>query len=304
MFGIGAGIDPQVIDAMKPGGGSSAPVSKPTSTSSNKSVMAEPSSDLFSSIGALVGMVASGGNPMGAAFGGGLGALAAGGSIEDAIQSGIGSLFSGATLGPAGLTLDLLGYAGDSSGNSAQQRGAALMNAISQGPRTAGQANVGQNVMNTVAGQGKQMLGGITGGISNLFDLTGVTKGGQVNDPILMSMILNNILKPQPSMTPLQEQQFATGERNPSFRGVQVPNVPRQVVMNRAMGGMIEGPGTGKSDSIPAAIYQNGGRVQEARLSDGEFVMTADAVKGAGDGSRAKGAAQMYKMMKNFERKV
>ena len=266
--------------------------------------MAEPSSDLFSSIGALVGMVASGGNPMGAAFGGGLGALAAGGSIEDAIQSGIGSLFSGATLGPAGLTLDLLGYAGDSSGNSAQQRGAALMNAISQGPRTAGQGNVGQNVMNTVAGQGKQMLGGITGGISNLFDLTGVTKGGQVNDPILMSMILNNILKPQPSMTPLQEQQFATGERNPSFRGVQVPNVPRQVVMNRAMGGMIEGPGTGKSDSIPAAIYQNGGRVQEARLSDGEFVMTADAVKGAGDGNRNKGAAQMYKMMKNFERKV
>tara|TARA_Y100000996_G_scaffold412295_1_gene398048 strand:- start:9072 stop:9971 length:900 start_codon:yes stop_codon:yes gene_type:complete len=298
-------IDPQVIEEMysnvnKSGGGSSAPAT----TTSNKSVMAEPSSDLFSSIGALVGMVASGGNPMGAAFGGGLGALAAGGSIEDAIQSGIGSLFSGATLGPAGLTLDLLGYAGDSSGNSAQQRGAALMNAISQGPRTAGQANVGQNVMNTVAGQGKQMLGGITGGISNLFDLTGVTKGGQVNDPILMSMILNNILKPQPSMTPLQEQQFATGERNPSFRGVQVPNVPRQVVMNRAMGGMIEGPGTGKSDSIPAAIYQNGGRVQEARLSDGEFVMTADAVKGAGDGSRAKGAAQMYKMMKNFERKV
>tara|TARA_Y100000992_G_scaffold163468_1_gene109643 strand:- start:8 stop:907 length:900 start_codon:yes stop_codon:yes gene_type:complete len=298
-------IDPQVIEEMysnvnKSGGGSSAPAT----TTSNKSVMAEPSSDLFSSIGALVGMVASGGNPMGAAFGGGLGALAAGGSIEDAIQSGIGSLFSGATLGPAGLTLDLLGYAGDSSGNSAQQRGAALMNAISQGPRTAGQANVGQNVMNTVAGQGKQMLGGITGGISNLFDLTGVTKGGQVNDPILMSMILNQIFKPQPSMTPLQEQQFATGERNPSFRGVQVPNVPRQVVMNRAMGGMIEGPGTGKSDSIPAAIYQNGGRVQEARLSDGEFVMTADAVKGAGDGSRAKGAAQMYKMMKNFERKV
>lgn len=298
-------IDPQVIEEMysnvnKSGGGSSAPAT----TTSNKSVMAEPSSDLFSSIGALVGMVASGGNPMGAAFGGGLGALAAGGSIEDAIQSGIGSLFSGATLGPAGLSLNLLGYAGDSSGNSAQQRGAALMNAISQGPRTAGQANIGQNVMNTMAGQGQQMLGGITGGISNLFDLTGITKGGKVNDPILMSMILNNILKPQPSMTPLQEQQFATGERNPSFRGVQVPNVPRQVVMNAAEGGMIEGPGTGKSDSIPAAIYQNGGRVQEARLSDGEFVMTADAVKGAGNGSRAKGAAEMYKMMKNFERKV
>jgi hypothetical protein len=31
-----------------------------------------------------------------------------------------------------------------------------------------------------------------------------------------------------------------------------------------AMGGMIEGPGTGRSDSIPAQIYQNGTPVQEA----------------------------------------
>ena len=71
-----------------------------------------------------------------------------------------------------------------------------------------------------------------------------------------------------------------------------------------AMGGFIEGPGTGTSDSIPAAIYQNGGRVQEARLSDGEFVMTADAVKGAGGGDRAKGAAKMYRMMNQFERRA
>jgi hypothetical protein len=42
--------------------------------------------------------------------------------------------------------------------------------------------------------------------------------------------------------------------------------------------------------------------VQEARLSDGEFVMTADAVKGAGGGNRSKGAAEMYRMMNQFER--
>jgi hypothetical protein len=48
-------------------------------------------------------------------------------------------------------------------------------------------------------------------------------------------------------------------------------------------------------------IYQNGGPVQEARLSDGEFVMTANAVKGAGDGSRSAGAARMYEMMNRFE---
>jgi hypothetical protein len=70
------------------------------------------------------------------------------------------------------------------------------------------------------------------------------------------------------------------------------------------MGGMIEGPGSGTSDSIPATIYQNGGPVQEARLSDGEFVMTADAVKGAGSGNRGAGAAKMYELMNQFERRA
>ena len=53
--------------------------------------------------------------------------------------------------------------------------------------------------------------------------------------------------------------------------------------------GPINGPGTGKSDSIPAM------------LSDGEFVFTAKAVRGAGNGSRRDGAKQMYRMMKQFE---
>jgi hypothetical protein len=53
--------------------------------------------------------------------------------------------------------------------------------------------------------------------------------------------------------------------------------------------GPINGPGTGTSDSIPAM------------LSDGEFVFTAKAVRNAGNGSRRKGAARMYKLMKMLE---
>jgi hypothetical protein len=53
--------------------------------------------------------------------------------------------------------------------------------------------------------------------------------------------------------------------------------------------GPINGPGTGTSDSIPAM------------LSDGEFVFTAKAVRNAGAGSRRKGAARMYKLMKMLE---
>jgi hypothetical protein len=69
-----------------------------------------------------------------------------------------------------------------------------------------------------------------------------------------------------------------------------------------AEGGYIQGPGTGKSDSIKSGIYQNGQKVQEARLSDGEFVMTEEAVRGAGNGNRAQGAARMYNMMRQYER--
>jgi hypothetical protein len=53
--------------------------------------------------------------------------------------------------------------------------------------------------------------------------------------------------------------------------------------------GEIAGPGTGTSDDIPAM------------LSDGEFVMTAKAVRNAGGGSRKVGAKNMYKMMKSLE---
>jgi len=74
-----------------------------------------------------------------------------------------------------------------------------------------------------------------------------------------------------------------------------VNNFPRRV-------GQIDGPGTEKSDDIPAM------------LSDGEFVMTAQAVRGLGalNGAdkddkleqRRKGAKMMYEMMDKFESKV
>jgi hypothetical protein len=54
--------------------------------------------------------------------------------------------------------------------------------------------------------------------------------------------------------------------------------------------GQINGPGTEKSDSIPAM------------LSDGEFVMTAKAVRGAGKGSRRAGAKKMYALMHRLEK--
>lgn len=64
--------------------------------------------------------------------------------------------------------------------------------------------------------------------------------------------------------------------------GGQMESFPRRT-------GYIAGPGTETSDDIPAM------------LSDGEFVMNAQAVRGAGGGSREKGVRKMYDMMRAFE---
>ena len=64
--------------------------------------------------------------------------------------------------------------------------------------------------------------------------------------------------------------------------GGEMQNFPRKT-------GYIGGPGTETSDSIPAM------------LSDGEFVMNAKAVRGAGGGSREQGVRKMYDMMRAFE---
>ena len=60
-------------------------------------------------------------------------------------------------------------------------------------------------------------------------------------------------------------------------------------IASMMQGGEVTGPGTGTSDSVPA------------RLSDGEFVITAKAVRGAGGGDRDIGAARMYDMMAELE---
>jgi len=73
---------------------------------------------------------------------------------------------------------------------------------------------------------------------------------------------------------------------------------PGQSVMQMNRGGyprktgQISGPGTETSDDIPAM------------LSDGEFVVTAKAVRGIGNGSRREGAKKLYRMMHAMEKKA
>ena len=82
------------------------------------------------------------------------------------------------------------------------------------------------------------------------------------------------------SPTNLYEQYMS--QRQFAAKGGEMKDFPRRT-------GFISGPGTETSDDVPAM------------LSDGEFVMTARAVRGAGNGSRKEGVRKMYDMMRSFE---
>jgi hypothetical protein len=68
-------------------------------------------------------------------------------------------------------------------------------------------------------------------------------------------------------------------------------------------GGVIERDYRDKGGFVPVGIKEKADDVP-AMLSKNEFVMTADAVRGAGGGSIEKGAQRMYDTMKSLERKI
>ena len=72
---------------------------------------------------------------------------------------------------------------------------------------------------------------------------------------------------------------------NPWYGGGGYWNKGGIASLDKSYGGDVSGPGTGTSDSI------------DAKLSDGEFVMTARAVENLGGGDRYEGARKMYGMM-------
>ncbi len=89
--------------------------------------------------------------------------------------------------------------------------------------------------------------------------------------------------------------------QNPYLSGdTQITDVYKPLEYNKGGGvmdfpekdGMIDGPGDGQSDDIPAM------------LSDGEFVMTKQAVMAAGNGDREQGTKKMYDMMYSLEDKA
>ena len=250
---------------------------------------------LFSTLGSIVGFVAGG--PGGAAIGSGLGTLLGGGTVKEAVSSGIGTLMTGGLGGRAGIVGDLLG-----GGQTSMAAGNAMTNMFSGQGGQGGQGfnplalltGGGQGQGQTAAqGQGGMPGQGTQGGLGGLLQA--------FDNPLMMSILLKATEPKEVKLLSAEEQsRMDTGERNPEYKGTPAFDYR----YNYARGGEISGPGNGTSDSVRARIFQNGQPVREARLSDGEFVMTNRAVRGAGNGDRSKGAAEMYRMMHQFERRA
>jgi hypothetical protein len=239
-----------------------------------------------------------------AALGSGIGTLLAGGDVGDAVRNAALAGAGGYGLSAAGVGA---GAAGTAGGGAASLSGKAMGEGLVKGY---GQMGAGAKAAQAAGASaaGLPSLGSIADRfMSPLGLLAGTTLLSAFEDPDL------------PELSEFEKRQIATGERNPDYRGKVYSNIfvdpysgqvhqgiqdrmRRDDVVYAAQGGYIQGPGTGRSDSIKSGIFQNGQKVQEARLSDGEFVMTERAVRGIGNGDRRKGAAKMYEMMRQYER--
>jgi hypothetical protein len=105
--------------------------------------------------------------------------------------------------------------------------------------------------------------------------------------------------------TPYAQQQRAPGYR-PGQGGVnyfeQTQFTPRMAA-GGGIGGLLNGPGDGVSDSIPAVI--DGGMAgggQPAKVARGEYIMDARTVAALGNGSTDAGAERLDKMRENILR--
>lgn len=243
-------------------------------------------------IGSTIGFAIGG--PAGAAIGSGIGSLASGRSVEDALLSaglayGVGSFAKGAGFGPQGTSAGTYG-ASTGASNVANVTGPEIMSGVKT---TTPITQVSSSIPTTASKA-----------ISSVFDFAKenplLTAGG------VGTLLAGSIDEQQPSSIKMQpypvgKTRLGTGRIGNKLYNLDDPDERRQYFEDNrkrqgaedielAGGGEVTGPGTGTSDSVPA------------RLSDGEFVVTAKAVRGAGGGDRDVGAARMYDMMSQLER--
>tara|TARA_R100000654_G_scaffold46569_1_gene72764 strand:+ start:2897 stop:3694 length:798 start_codon:yes stop_codon:yes gene_type:complete len=232
------------------------------------------------------------------ALGSGIGTLVAGGDAKDAIKNAI--IGGGATAGLGAMGVGP-GAAQSAAGKAATE--AAAQQAITE--EATKQAVASEAAKSGILGSGISVGDVVVG--SSLLGMLGVGDEDITDDgprelesrPDYKGTPIKGIFRD--TVTDISYDTAEELEEAIKKRQQQVTAMALGGIVSLNAGGLIEGPGTGTSDSIKAGIYQNGKKVQEARLSDEEFVMTRKAVAGAGNGDTNLGAKRMYAMMDKFE---
>jgi len=254
-------------------------------------------------IGAGIGMYFGG--PMGASIGSGIGSLASGRSAEESLRN---AALAGATTYAMGGADFGKGFNFSTAGSPFASAPTSIANAptVSSVSTNTGVSDFATNPNITAFKQAAEpsmfdkALGFVkenpyltTAGVGTLL---GAASGiGELDDEEVGQK------NPMDRAYPVGKSRLGTGrignklynlddedERRQYFEDNRNRRQPETVYS--AAGGEVKGPGTGTSDSVPA------------RLSDGEFVLTAKAMRGAGGGDRDVGAARMYDMMSQLER--
>jgi hypothetical protein len=257
-------------------------------------------------IGSAIGMYFGG--PLGASIGSGIGSLAAGRSAEEALRNAaltgattyamggkdFGKGFNFSTSGSPFASPQALGPGEFADTNAitsikSADTGSIFSKLIPES--TMGKVALGGGILGLAGGLGEEQQ---TGGFKMRPDPVGRTRLGtgrignklyNLDDPDERRQYFEDNRKRQGAedIESKEERDRFIDVVNPGIDDLRDPFLA-------AAGGEVTGPGTGISDSVPA------------RLSDGEFVVTAKAVRGAGGGDRDVGAARMYDMMSQLER--
>jgi len=233
-------------------------------------------------IGAGIGMYFGG--PMGASIGSGIGSLAAGQDTEQAL---LNAALAGGTAYMSGYGK---GFEKLPSGGMSSISGPEMMvNQTTTTPVSSIQEAGGSGVLSQIGNfvkDNKALTAGIAGlGLAGLAGEEEQKTGEKMRDyPVGKTRLgYGRIGDKMYNLDDEDERrQYFEDNRNRQ-------NDEDDVGILAAAGGEVKGPGTGTSDSVPA------------RLSDGEFVLTAKAMRGAGGGDRDVGAARMYDMMSQLE---
>ena len=219
---------------------------------------------------------------IGGALGGGIGALTGSGTGVDSLDK-------------------LLGLAGDTDAASLAKAGSKLTDA-GMGVGSSGGLKTPKAIKRAegLLGLGEMFNTNPSKGIGRILN----TKAGEMLAFGLGSQLLDSLFSKEEDPDPYGMMErfnrpFGQGpiSLRPRERRDRDPN-PLMMAKGgtanfpRRNGGINPSEGSGTKDDVPAM------------LTAGEFVMTRDAVKGAGNGNLNKGIQEMYGMMNNLERRA